>query len=70
MHYTNEAPRGAKEEPRLILELVKLVEACRHTYGQERVFRRVMALVLSELFGFGRHTISVVNGLTKRKRQE
>ena len=58
MYYTNERAKGTKEEAPLIGELFKLIESCRETYGQERVFRRVMVLVLSELFAFGRHTIT------------
>lgn len=70
MYYTNERTKGTKEAPRLMPELLKLVEACRPTYGQERVFRRVMALVLSELFAFGRHTITqllLTLGLTEEE---
>lgn len=58
MHYTNEIPSGASVKPKLIPELLKLVEACQPMYGQERVYRRVLALVMSELFAFGRHTIT------------
>lgn len=58
MDYTNEIPIDARVKPKLMPELLRLVEAYRPMYGQARVYRRVLALVMSELFAFGRHTIT------------
>ena len=44
-----------------------LVEKCKASYGQGRVFNRVLGLVMAEIFAFGRHTITqllCVLGLT------
>lgn len=35
-----------------------LLNKCKEIYGQERVFNRALALVMAELFAFGRHTIT------------
>ncbi|MEZ4716986.1 MAG: hypothetical protein R2851_13010 [Caldilineaceae bacterium] len=57
MDHTNEIPIDARVKPKLMPELLRLVEAHRPMYGQARVYRR-LALVMSELFAFGRHTIT------------
>lgn len=54
MNYTNKET----EKPELLPELMGLVEACEEVYGQKRVHNRIIALVMAELFGFGRHTIT------------
>jgi hypothetical protein len=46
------------EKPTLITELMLLISRCESTYGQKRVFNRVLALVMAELFSFGRHTVT------------
>ena len=46
------------EKPSLLQELLGLVEKCQGCYQQKRVFNRVLALVMAELFSFGRHTIT------------
>lgn len=46
------------EKPVLLTELLGLVGKCKHVYQQERVFYRALALVMAELFAFGRHTIT------------
>ena len=46
------------EKTELLRALIGLLEKCQETYEQERVFNRVMGLVMAELFGFGRHTIT------------
>lgn len=46
-----------EEKPVLVSELLKLVAKCEKAYGQKRVYERVKALVMGELFAFGRHTI-------------
>jgi len=46
------------ESPVLVGEVSGLVKKCEKKYGQKRVFNRVMALVMAELFAFGRHTIT------------
>lgn len=46
------------EKPVLLTELMILLNKCKGIYGQERVFNRALALVMAELFAFGRHTIS------------
>jgi len=46
------------ENPVLLTELTKLVDKCQKVYRQKRVFNRVKALVMAELFAFGRHTIT------------
>jgi len=50
-----------KEQPRkllLLAELMILMGKCESAYRQKRVFNRVLALVMAELFAFGRHTIT------------
>ena len=47
-----------QEVPVLLAELWRLLEGARAAFGQERVFRRVVALVLSEVFALGRHTVT------------
>lgn len=42
----------------LLNQLVKLIQAHRPLYGQERVFQRVATLVLAELVVFARHTVT------------
>lgn len=46
------------ENPALLTELMILMSRCESAYGQKRVFNRVLALVMAELFAFGRHTIT------------
>ncbi len=47
-------------KPKLLLELMKVLEKCEGIYGQKRVFNRVLALVMGEIFSFGRHTITQI----------
>lgn len=42
----------------LLSELLALLGAHRWCFGQERTYRRGMALVLAEVFAFGRHTVT------------
>lgn len=52
---------NSKEETEklpLLTELTRLLNNCEQAYRQKRVFNRVMALVMGELFAFGRHTIT------------
>lgn len=44
--------------PELLTELFSLLERHRSSFKQERVFNRVVGLVISELFAFGRHTVT------------
>jgi len=44
----------------LVNNLLKLLEAHRSIFQQERIYWRVVALVFGELFAFGRHTITQV----------
>lgn len=46
------------ENPALLTELKILLGKCEKIYRQKRVFNRVQALVMGELFAFGRHTIT------------
>lgn len=46
------------ESPVLLGEILGLVKQCEGHYGQKRVFNRVLALVMAELFTFGRHTLT------------
>lgn len=46
------------ENPALLTQLMILLEKCQSAYEQKRVFNRALALVMAELFTFGRHTIS------------
>ena len=50
--------RSAEETPALLRNLMLLLEAHRPVFKQERVHRRAVALVLAEIFAFGRHTIT------------
>ncbi len=53
----------------LIKHLLSLPVAHRAIFGQQRVYRRVMALVFAELFAFSRHTITqllMTLGLTEQ----
>lgn len=45
-------------KPALLTELMHLISQCESACGQKRVFNRVLALVMAELFAFGRHTIT------------
>ncbi len=47
-----------QEKPVLLTELMGLVAKCEAVYGQKWVFNRVLALIMAELFAFGRHTIT------------
>lgn len=42
----------------LVNNLLKLLAAHRPIFGQERIYERVVALVLAEVFTFGRHTVT------------
>ncbi len=44
--------------PKIMHALFELLEAHRGIFGQERVFTRVVGLVLGEVFGFARHTVT------------
>jgi hypothetical protein len=48
------------EVPALLEELWRLLTRARQIFGQERVFRRAVALVLGELFSLGRHTVTQI----------
>lgn len=50
--------RSKDETPVLLVKLMSLLEAQRSAFGQERVYRRVMALVWAEVLAFGRHTVT------------
>lgn len=50
--------RKEAEKPVLLKELLKLVAKCEGSYGQRRVYLRAAALVMGEIFAFGRHTIT------------
>jgi hypothetical protein len=50
--------RATNETPVLLMKLMVLLAAQRSIFGQERVYRRAMALVLAEVFAFGRHTVT------------
>jgi hypothetical protein len=50
--------RIAEENPVLMTEILSLVGKCESIYKQKRVFNRVLALVMAELFAFGRHTLT------------
>ena len=54
----NNDTKEQPEKPALLTELMILLNKCKETYEQERVFHRAMALVMAELFAFGRHTIT------------
>ena len=42
--------RKAGETPGLFVELMSLLEKCEPAFGQKRVFNRVLALVMAEIF--------------------
>jgi hypothetical protein len=42
----------------LLNQLFELLAAHRSLYGQERVYQRMVSLVLAEVFSFGRHTVT------------
>ena len=50
--------KEVEESPVLVGEVIGLVKKCEGGYKQQRVFNRVMALVMAELFAFGRHTLT------------
>lgn len=50
--------KSTPENPKLLTELMILLQRQGHLFGQRRVFNRVVALVMAELFCFGRHTIT------------
>ena len=50
--------KKAGEAPGLFVELMSLLERCEPAFGQKRVFNRVLALVMAEIFTFGRHTVT------------
>ncbi len=47
-----------EKKPEILDELWKLLEGMRGGYGQERTYRRAIAMVLGELFNLGRHTVT------------
>lgn len=46
------------QEPELIKNLFDLLTAHRGIFGQERVYQRMVALVIAEVMAFGRHTVT------------
>ncbi len=46
------------QNPSLIKNLLELLRAHREAFGQERVYQRVVALVLAEIVSLGRHTMT------------
>lgn len=54
----NNDNKERREKPVLLIEMMRLIGLCQVVYGQQRVFNRILALVMSELFAFGRHTIT------------
>jgi hypothetical protein len=46
------------QQPGLVKEIVDLVLAHREAFGQQRVFERVVALVMAELVVWARHTVT------------
>ena len=50
--------KSREDKPGLIVELMSLLEKCEPAIGQKRVFNRVLALVMAEIFAFGRHTVT------------
>jgi len=46
------------ENSQLLKHLFALLQAHRSIFKQERIYQRVVALVLAELFVFARHTVS------------
>ena len=49
-------------QPILLQKLFELMESHRPAFGQERIYWRVVGMVLGEIFNFGRHTVT--QGLT------
>jgi len=45
-------------QPVLLQKLFELLEVHRSAFGQERVYWRVVGMVLGEIFNFGRHTVT------------
>lgn len=45
-------------QPQLLQKLFELLERHRVAFGQERVYWRVVGMVLGEIFNFGRHTVT------------
>ena len=50
--------RNGEERPKLFPELMRLLAKCEPAFGQKRVYSRGLALVMAELFSFGRHTVT------------
>ena len=53
--------KDTKEEtkkPELMTQLMALLSKHEQAYNQQRVFHRAIALVMAEIFSFGRHTIT------------
>lgn len=50
--------RRKQEVPELLATLITLLDMHRPIFRQERVFNRVVALVLAEVFAFARHTVT------------
>jgi hypothetical protein len=50
--------KKGKEDPVLLTQLINLIGKCESVCRQKRVFNRILALVMGELFAFGRHTIT------------
>jgi hypothetical protein len=44
--------------PNLLQKLFELLERHRSAFGQERIYWRVVGMVLGEVFNFGRHTVT------------
>lgn len=57
MNKVNDSKRLV-EKPVLLFELIAIVNKCLQVYGQRRVANRAMALLMAELFAFGRHTVT------------
>lgn len=51
-------PSTIPQEPKLIKNLIELLQRHRRVFGQERVYQRVVALVMAEVMCFGRHTVT------------
>lgn len=50
--------KDQQKYPRLLTELFTLLERHQAVFNQERVYHRVIGLVMAEIFAFGRHTIT------------
>lgn len=60
--------RKERKRPELVMELIQLLQKCGEVYGQKRVFNRAQVLVMAEIMGIGRQTVTqllVTMGLTK-----